>query len=129
MAFKYNISSSCYCFLFWLYYPLQSILQIVIDSFITSVIAFSVVNRLGVAKIFRTAIIEFPEQYLIAARTLAISRSRVLRKIQVPLILRSILPPIINLQIMILPDKYTTTIPLFATSVYGTTDKCNDMVT
>jgi ABC-type amino acid transport system permease subunit len=89
-------------FLFWLHYPLQSILQIVINPFITSVIAFSVVNILGVANIVRTAIAEFPDQYLLAARTLGISHKQVIRKIQFPLILRCIIPPLLNLQINML---------------------------
>lgn len=89
-------------FLFWLHYPLQSILQIVIDPFVTSVIAFSVVNILGVANIFRIAIKEFPQQYLTAARTLGIPHKQVIRKIQLPLILRNVTPALLNLQINVL---------------------------
>jgi len=89
-------------FLFWLHYPLQSLLNIVIDPFVTSVITFSIVNILGVANIYRTAISEFPNQYLLAAQTLGISQKQFIKKIQFPLILRSVTPPLLNLQINIL---------------------------
>lgn len=89
-------------FLFWMHYPLQAMLGVVIDPFITSVITFSIVNVLGVANIFRTAMAEMPTQYLTAAKTLGIPHKTTVRRIQLPLIFRSVTPPLITLQINIL---------------------------
>ena len=89
-------------FLFWMHYPLQSILQIVIDPFVTSVVTFSVVNVLGVANIVSMALNDFPRQYLVAARTLGMSHKTIIRKIQMPLMLRSVLPPLLSLQVNML---------------------------
>src|SRR5262245_54204188 len=51
-------------FLFWLHYPLQYQLNLVIDPFYTAVAALSTVNAFWVADVIRGVLMDFPEQYL-----------------------------------------------------------------
>jgi polar amino acid transport system permease protein len=55
-------------FLFWLHYPAQSMLNIVVDPFYTAALTLAVVNIFAVADIVRGALQDFPRQYLIAAK-------------------------------------------------------------
>ncbi len=89
-------------FLFWMHYPMQAMMNIVIDPFVTSVLAFSIVNMLGVANIVKEALTDFPQQYLVAAKTLGLSKKVTIKRIQIPLILRLVLPSLLSLQINML---------------------------
>src|SRR4051794_12125599 len=51
-------------FLFWLHYPLQATLNVVIDPFYTAVAALSIVNALLVSDTVRRVLIDFPRQYV-----------------------------------------------------------------
>lgn len=55
-------------FLFWLYYPLQYALRVDIKPFNTAAAALSIVNTFLVADLIRGVLLEFPDQYLSAAR-------------------------------------------------------------
>lgn len=88
--------------LFWLHYPLQEILGVVIDPFITAVFALSLVNIFAVAEIVRTALIEFPEQYIIAGKVCGLKKVEIFRKIQFPIIFRQIMPSILTTQVAML---------------------------
>jgi His/Glu/Gln/Arg/opine family amino acid ABC transporter permease subunit len=88
--------------LFWLHYPLQELFDIVIDPFITSALALSIVSILSVAQIFRNTLNNFPNQYILAARACGLDRVQVLLKIQFPIILRQIIPQLLTLQVNIL---------------------------
>jgi len=89
-------------FLFWLHYPAQSILNIVIDPFYTTVFALSIVNIFTISEIVRNARIQFPQQYINAAKVCGISSSKRFQLIELPLIMRYILPPILNTQVSML---------------------------
>ncbi|MDP3981001.1 MAG: ABC transporter permease subunit [Chlamydiota bacterium] len=88
--------------LFWLHYPLQEVLGVVINPFITSVFALSLVNIFAVSEIMRVALIEFPSQYIIAGRVCGLSRREIFRKIQFPIIFRQIMPGILTTQVNML---------------------------
>jgi polar amino acid transport system permease protein len=89
-------------FLFWLHYPAQAIFNIVVDPFYTAALTLSILNIFGVADLVRGAIADFPQQYLIAAKVTGLTREQTIFKIQLPLILRQILPGLLFLQVAML---------------------------
>lgn len=89
-------------FLFWLHYPLQAVLNLVIDPFITAAITLSIVNIFAVSEIVRRVLIDFPTQYLIAAQVCGMDKWRTFFTIQMPLVLRQILPSLLMAQVTIL---------------------------
>lgn len=88
--------------LFWLHYPLQEILGVVINPFITAAIALSVINIFAVSEIVRTALVEFPEQYITAGRVCGLDEQVIFRKIQFPIIFRQIIPSVLSTQVNML---------------------------
>ncbi len=88
--------------LFWLHYPLQEALGIVVDPFLTAAATFSLINIFGVAEIVRGALTLFPRQYIEAAQACGLSRAHATRYIEIPIVLRDILPPLLNLQVIML---------------------------
>ncbi|MDP9196126.1 MAG: ABC transporter permease subunit [Pseudomonadota bacterium] len=89
-------------FLFWMHYSLQGMLGIVIDPFWTTSFILTVLNIFGVADIVRTALADFPRQYLVAAQVTGLTRRQTIFRIQLPLILRSTLPSLLLLQVAML---------------------------
>jgi ABC-type amino acid transport system permease subunit len=89
-------------FLFWLHYPAQAMFDVVIDPFYTAAFTFSVVNIFGVADVVRGALFDFPRQYLTAAKVTGLTPRQTVFKIQLPLILREILPTLMLLQVSML---------------------------
>jgi ABC-type amino acid transport system permease subunit len=88
--------------LFWLHYPLQAILQISINPFLTAVFAFSIVNIFGVADLVRSALVNFPTQYNLAAKVCGLTPKETFLRIELPIITRQILPSILSLQVAML---------------------------
>ncbi|MCB1538660.1 MAG: ABC transporter permease subunit [Rhodospirillales bacterium] len=97
-------------FLFWLHYPAQAMLNVVIDPFYTGAFTLSVINIFGVADIVRGALNDFPQQYLIAARVTGLSRRQTVLNIQLPLIFREVLPSLLLLQVMMLHTTLFTSL-------------------
>ena len=89
-------------FLFWMHYPLQAILDIVVDPFYTASLTLSIVNIFAVADLVRTSLNDFPAQYAVAARVCGMSATQTMRHIQFPIVLRQILPGIVILQVNVL---------------------------
>ncbi|MCB1555752.1 MAG: ABC transporter permease subunit [Alphaproteobacteria bacterium] len=89
-------------FLFWLHYPAQAVFEVVINPFFTAAVTLSIVNIFGVADIVRGALTDFPQQYLTAAKVTGLTRRQTVFNIQLPLILRSILPALMMLQVVML---------------------------
>lgn len=88
--------------LFWLHYPLQEILGVVVNPFITAAFALSLVNIFSVAEIVRTALVEFPEQYIVAGKVCGLKKREIFKKIQFPIIFRQIIPNILTTQVVML---------------------------
>jgi len=86
-------------FLFWLHYPLQAILNVSIDPFYTVVFALSIINIFAIADLVRGTLNNFPEQYKLAAKVCGLSQKETFFKIELPIILRQIIPTILNLQV------------------------------
>ncbi len=89
-------------FLFWLHYPLQFWMGVVIEGFYTAVAALSVINTFLVADIVRTALNNFPSQYTLAGEVCGLDKKTIYRKIQLPIIIRQILPGILFTQVAML---------------------------
>lgn len=88
--------------LFWLHYPLQSILNISINPFYTAALTLSIINIFAVTDLVRTALINFPEHYSLAAKVCGLNKRETFIKIEFPIILRQIIPTILNLQVNML---------------------------
>jgi len=88
--------------LFWLHYPLQSILHVVINPFYTAIAALAIVNVVAIAELIRNVLIDFPKQYIVAAQMCGISSRDIFKKIQFPLIFRQSLPSLLIIQVNIL---------------------------
>lgn len=89
-------------FLFWMHYPLQAMLGIIIDPFYTAAAALALVNIFAVSDLVRGVLLDFPEQYLTAARVCGMSRGRTLLRIQLPIVIRQLLPGLLILQVNML---------------------------
>lgn len=79
-------------FLFWLHYPLQYLLKIVVDPFITSSFALTVIMLVVVSDIVKNALNEFPRQYTLAGKVCGLTSNQIVRRIQLPIIFRQVLP-------------------------------------
>lgn len=88
--------------LFWLHYPLQELLGVVIIPFITAAIALSLVNIVGVAQIVRDVLNDFPKQYSIAGKVCGLSDKEIFTKIEFPIIFRQVIPQFLTLQVSML---------------------------
>lgn len=89
-------------FLFWMHYPLQSILNVIIDPFYTSAFALIIVNTFAVSDIVRRALLNFPKQYILSAKVCGLNSRDTMLRIQLPILLRQIVPSIIFLQVNML---------------------------
>lgn len=88
--------------LFWLHYPLQAMMKVVIDPFVTSALALTVVNAFGVAQLVRGAIDDFPVHYVMAAKVAGLSPWQTLRHIKAPILLRQLIPVLLTSQVVML---------------------------
>ena len=91
--------------LYWLYYPMQQQLQIDIPAFNIAVFAFSFVNVFIVGDLVKNAIKDLPNQYLLSAKVSGLSERTILRKIQIPLIFKQLLGPVLLVQISMLHNS------------------------
>jgi polar amino acid transport system permease protein len=91
--------------LYWLYYPMQQELQIDIPAFSIAVFAFSFVNTFTVGELVRNAIKDLPQQYIIAAKVSGLKELPILLRIQIPLIFKQLLGPVLLVQITMLQNS------------------------
>ncbi len=86
-------------FLFWLHYPLQAVMGVVIDPFYTAALTLTIVNLFAVAGIVSHGISELPRQYIETAIVCGLPRRKILWRIQFPLFLRYIIPSLLQTQV------------------------------
>ncbi len=86
-------------FLFWLHYPLQYLLDITIKPFYTATAALCIVNTFLVADLIRAVLLDFPSQYVMAAKVCGLSERQTVLRIQLPIIARQVLPNILFIQV------------------------------
>lgn len=97
-------------FLFWLHYPFQYMLNVVINPFITSVFALSIVMLFMVSEIIKNALNDFPKELLQAAQVCGLSNKASILKIQLPLVYRQVLPSVLVTMINILQATLFTSL-------------------
>jgi ABC-type amino acid transport system permease subunit len=88
--------------LFWLYYPAQAALGVVVSPFWTALIALSLVNVFAVYRILADSLREFPKQFVATGLVSGLSRPQIASYIQLPLLLRATLPRWIDQQVVML---------------------------
>ena len=88
--------------LFWLHYPLQAELGVVIDPFITTGALLAALNALAVCGILRRAVDNVPADLIEVARVCGITPNRAFWKLQLPLALRAALGPLTSSQVAVL---------------------------
>lgn len=87
--------------LFWLHYPLQKSLGVVIDPFLTTAFLLSFYNSALVYSILREGIERTPLQYVEVARVFGIGRTRFLLAVRLPLAVRRALGNLLSAQILV----------------------------
>jgi His/Glu/Gln/Arg/opine family amino acid ABC transporter permease subunit len=88
--------------LFWAHFPLQVLLRVVIDPFITACWVLTLVNTFTVSEIVKNVLHEFPEQYVTAAKVCGLDARDTMFRIKLPITLRQMLPPLLTSQVNIL---------------------------
>jgi polar amino acid transport system permease protein len=88
--------------LFWLHYPFQSILEVVIDPFFTAAICLAIVNTIAVADAVRNVLSVFPKQYITAGKVCGLPNHEIILHIQMPIVLRQLVPVVLMIQVNML---------------------------
>jgi len=88
--------------LFWAHFPLQVLLNVVIDPFITACWVLTLVNTFTVSEIVKNVLREFPEQYVTAAKVCGLNAKTTMLRIKLPITSRQMLPPLLTSQVNIL---------------------------
>jgi ABC-type amino acid transport system permease subunit len=88
--------------LFWLHYPTQAALGIVIDPFYTTAALLAVLNTLSVFGVLRNALRGVPTEMIETARVCGVRRVRIFWRIQFPIAFRSALGSLTSSQVQIL---------------------------
>lgn len=114
-------------FLFWLHYPLQSLLGIVIDPFWTTIIALGIINMIATAHVVTIELELLPKSYLEAGITLGMSKNQVVKYIELPLLIRRTLPQLLLNQASML--EYTLFASLISVpELFRTAQTINAMI-
>ena len=96
--------------LFWLHYPLQYLLNVVIDPFYTGVAALSLVMIFMVSDTVARVLHEFPQEFIDAARVTGLSKKEMVWKIQLPIVVREVIPQILFIMVVILQGSLFTSL-------------------
>ena len=88
--------------MYWLYFPMQQQLDVDIPPFRIAVLALSLANIFMVADLVKNAIVDLPTQYLVSAKVSGLSEKTTLFKIQIPLIFKHLVGPILLVQVTML---------------------------
>lgn len=88
--------------LYWANYPFQSIIHENFDPYNTSLFLLCLINVVGVAYSFKNELISLPTEYLFAGRVCGMNTKEIIWRIQLPLIMRRIISPVLNLSVLIL---------------------------
>ena len=88
--------------LFWAHFPLQVLLNVVINPFITACWVLTLVNTFTVSEIVKNVLREFPEQYVTAAKVCGLDAKATMLRIKLPITLRQMIPPLLTSQVYML---------------------------
>ena len=114
-------------FLFWLHYPLQSLLGVVIDPFWTTIIALGLINMIATANVVTIELELLPKSYREAGITLGMSKNQVVKYIELPLLIRRTSPQLLLNQASML--EYTLFASLISVpELFRTAQTINAMI-
>ncbi len=114
-------------FLFWLHYPLQGLLGIVVDPFWTTILALGIINMIATAHLIISELELLPKSYREAGVTLGLSKKQVVKYIELPLLSRRTLPQLLTNQASIL--EYTLFASLISVpELFRTAQTLNAMI-
>ncbi len=88
--------------LFWMYYPAQALLGIVVSPFWTAVTALTLINVFSIYRIIADAVRDFPKQFIATGLVCGLTKTQIVRHIKMPLLLRAALPRWIDQQVVML---------------------------
>jgi len=88
--------------LFWMHYPFQILIGLVIPPFVTAALTLGTVNVLLVADLVRGVLADFPRHYIAVGKVCGLGRRRLILSIQLPIALRQLLPRVLLVQIVML---------------------------
>ena len=88
--------------LFWAHFPLQVLLNVVIDPFITAAWVLTLVNTFTVSELVKNILHDFPEQYVTAAKVCGLDARTTMLRIKLPITSRQLLPPLLTSQVNML---------------------------
>jgi His/Glu/Gln/Arg/opine family amino acid ABC transporter permease subunit len=113
--------------LFWLHYPLQGLLGVVVNPFWTTVIALSGVNISIIAYSIMTELDLLPKSYAEAGQILGLPRKQIIKHIELPILYRRIIPEILLVQASML--EYTLLASLISVpELFRVTQSINSMI-
>lgn len=113
--------------LFWLHFPLQAILGVVIDPFWTTVLALSFVNMVAVASIVQSELKLLPIAYREAGITLGMTKAQIVDHIELPILMKRALPNIALIQATML--EYTLFASLISVpEIFRVSQTINSMI-
>lgn len=96
-AFAFVLSSTpILILLYWLYYSGAELTGIRLSPFTTAVIALVLYMTIAVTESVRTALHDFPQQFVITGRVYGLTGLEIARHIQFPLLWRTLLPAILT---------------------------------
>ncbi len=87
--------------LYWAHFPLQVLMNNVIDPFITASWVLGLVNTFMVTDAVKTALGAFPEEYSTAAKVCGLDTFTTVSRIKFPIVLRQLLPSLLMTEIAI----------------------------
>ena len=88
--------------LYWLHYPLQASLGVVIDPFVTTAALLVSLNAVAVGQILRAATSQIPFELLEVARLCDLSARTTFFTVELPLSVRYALGPLVSAQVTVL---------------------------
>lgn len=96
--------------LFWMHYPLQYLLNVVIKPIYTSIAALSLIMTFMVADIVANALRTFPEDLVDSARLAGMSKKQMAWEIQWPIVVREVMPQFLFVMVVILQGTLFTSL-------------------
>lgn len=76
--------------LFWLHFPAQALLGVVIDPFWTTVLALSFINTIATAYLIQEELKLLPKAYADSARGLGLNKRQIAQHIEIPILFRRV---------------------------------------
>lgn len=114
-------------FLFWLHYPAQAVLGIVVPPFVTGAVALSFLGIFMVAEATREVLAQFPLQYITAAKVAGLDRSETFRHIVLPLVGRSFFPSAVFILVTIFQMSLFTSF-ISVDEIFRTAQRINSII-